>query len=221
MVYDNQTYLKAQCEFVLTEEQFEEYVFLSDFMSKKKRISITLVFCFLVILALAFVSVAIKMPALVLVMVYLLFGAIIVVSLISLILKKPPFRFLRYQEEYICTIYKNALGISPIASVISCSFILTRDSMIFQTGDYEIISSPLAIQWVACKHDLVVVGCIDGSKSLSGTYIFGDGNHYKAVPAMVFLKSKLEGMDPDELIAILEEYAKKPKRPLPRKDAWK
>lgn len=135
--------------------------------------------------------------------------------------KQPPWWGWRYQVNLLTEMYSEALGFPLIDSERKYRFETYDDTIQFITSGRTLRAPFEDIRWVEKKGDLVIIGYLDGDKSLLNPLFNSTRPHYKAVPAMVFHASKLEGMDPDELIAILEEYAKKPKRPLPRKDAWK
>lgn len=174
-------------------------------------------------LSLIVICIVVEPPMIYMVFPFVFIGVFALASIVSLVTKRPPFWNMEFQRKEIFRIYNEALGWPEPGENRNCSFFYSQYSIIFRIDDAELRRSLEEIRWVVQKGDLVVVGILDGSKSLTCATYFaeGDGIHYKAVPAAAFLKSKLEGMDPDELIAILEEYAKKPKRPVNRKEAWK
>lgn len=214
--YTDESIASSYCDFALSIEVFEEYASISDYMSKRRKEAWLLVLCLLPVLFIfAFCCMASFFPppmVIFLVLCFLPFPAII----ISLISKRPPYWWFKPQANGIVRIYKEALGYRASEEVSECKFAVNSAGLAFATERREIRIPLDEVCWVRQNGDLVVVGCFDGWNSLTNATMGSRENHYEACPAAAFLKSKLKGMDSDELIGFLKECAKKPKPPNPR-----
>ncbi len=215
--------LYATSIFHFTEMDYKQYIATADYMSKRKRLRALLVFliCSLLFVIPFLWSISVSSSrgyVLLLIILFLIPSPAIIISNIK---KQPPWWGWGYQVNQLTEMYSEALGFPPNESEKEYCFEVYDDSIQFITSGRTTRASYEDIRWVEKKGDLVIIGYLDGAKSLLNPFFAGNEPHYKAVPAMAFHASKLEGMDSDELIAILEEYAKKPKRPVTRKDAWK
>ncbi len=211
----------AFCDYALTDVQFEEYVATADYMSKRKILLGLLLFLIgYFLLAIPFLW-AIGFPRGYLLAIIIIFLIPSPAVIIANAKKQPPWWGWGYQVNLLTETYSEALGFPLDCLAKKYRFEIHGDILQFVTVNRTLQAKIEEIRWVEKKGDLIIVGVLSGDKSLLNPLFNSTRPHYKAVPAMVFHASKLEGMDPDELIALLKEYAKKPKRPLPRKDAWK
>ena len=204
------------CSVCLSGESFVDYASISDYMAKRRK-TIWLLICGLLSgLCLSFYLFIAGMPIAIVVACALLFLAIIISFIVSLVCAKPPWWWIRYQRQGIVRIYKESLGYKENEEIKECKFNVNQGGLSFATERREIKIPLDEVRWVKQKGDLVVVGCFDGWNSLTNATMGSREDHYEACPAAAFLKSKLKGMAPDELIRLLKECAKKLKPPNPR-----
>lgn len=209
---------RAQCDGILTDDDFLIYVATSDYMSKRNKLRCILIivsiFCIVIYPALWVIC---GPSGYILVLELIIVWAIPVI-IIALVKKQPAFWGTDYQTNVLLKMYSEALGLKPDDSDRRFRFQIVGDTLSFTTFRREIAAPLQEVRWVRQVGDLVIVGCLYVSRALvSPLNMRKDEDHYKPVPAAAFFKSKLEGMDSDELIALLEEYAKMPKPPLARK----
>lgn len=213
----NQHSVLVACDGEFTKEAFKDYVAISDYMSKQKKFKRLLIALFIYGILIIPILWIIGFPNIIIAIIAIFIYTYLLAFAIAIIRKKPVWWGTRYQTNQLIKLYSESLGYSPNNVQRKFHFEVSNDAARFKTATKE-FSIPLnSIYWIREIDDLVIIGFLNGAKSYVNPLFSNEIQHYKAVPAAAFLKSKLEGMDPDELIALLEEYAKKPKPPLSRK----
>ncbi len=227
MALQNSHNLVASCEFSFTEEDFEEYVKVSDYMAKRRihRRNIILLLIFigfylwLAIFAGLFND---RFLALLLGVLFSLFFFATIFYSIMPIARKPLGWMFRTGRTDLIRMYKDALGYSPDATEMPCMLQIEGNSLLLKTTYDAIDTSMDRILWVKQHGDMVIAGCFSGTKSFQFVLApHGSPPINKPVPAIAFVASKLKGADPDAFIAHLKECAKKPKPPEIRYQTWK
>ncbi len=213
---------RTRCDGILTDDDFLVYVATSDYMSKRGKLRCILIVVSIVCFAIYPAIWVICGPSGYVLVLELIIIWAIPVLIFALAKKQPAFWGTDYQTNVLLKMYSEALGLRPDDPDRRFRFQVIGDALSFTTFRREIVAPLQEVRWVRQVGDLVIVGCLFVPRALvSPLNTRKDEDHYKAVPAAAFLKSKLQGMDPDELVALLEEYAKSPKRPKSRKAAWK
>lgn len=213
--------LMAHCAFQLSEEELIEYVSISDYAAKRGKVLFLIIISFVVPIPILAFWAAIGTP-----IQYIIVFAVCMLCqlpslLLSIVTKRPPLWQFRFQRRNIVEMYKEAFGYQRDEEISELMFMVEDGELTFGT-ERRMLRVPLDwVRWVRRSGDLVVVGCLNGWSTLTSP-IMGptDRNHYEPCPAAAFLASRLEGMDADELIGILKQYAKKPKPIKWRNATW-
>lgn len=212
---------KAHCSFHLSEEELIEYISISDYAAKRGKVLFSLILSIVIVMPILILSAFIGFP----IQFTIAFAFFTLYQfpfyLLSLVTKRPPLWQFRFQRRGIVAMYKEAFGYKRDEEVSEWEFIIEDEELAFGT-ERRMLRVPLDwVRWVRRSGDLVVVGCLNGWSTLTSA-ILGptDRNHYEPCPAAAFLASRLEGMDADELIGILKQYAKKSKPIKWRNATW-
>ncbi len=203
----------AYCDFFLEGHTFMDYVAICDYMSKRKiyrdvfiaGITIDCLFLGISIALNAFTEVTVLLSSLL--AIWMLNYAIALSS------KTPLWWWTNATRDHCQSKYKEALGYGygSYRLRLECRFECTDKDVTFSTQTRKLTVPLDEILWVRRIGNLVVVGLSDWFRSFnvgsSFTYMTSNG----AILGAAFLASKLEGMEPEELISFLEVYAKKAK----------
>lgn len=202
----------ASCDFCFTEKQFLEYVRICDFMSKWKMWASVLVCSVFFIMVFGSISYFIMHSIETFIGITALFWLFLLILSICLIRREPPLWFTPIPKSRPIELYGKALGIFPFPTEAKMLFRLQDGRIYLITPDGGIEAPLQDVRWVRKAGDLVIIGCLDDSKSIIDPFSTGNVNFYRAIPGIAFLASKLEGMDPEELIALLEGCARQHRR---------
>lgn len=154
-----------------------------------------------------------NLPAPLLVIFFIVFFYTVPGYIVSFVTRKPPLWWIRSQREEILEIYKRALGFLPGTEIFKATFAIRDGRLSFRTNRNEIVIPLDEVRWVRRSGDLVVVGCFNGWSSVHSPVLsLQSGPHYKPCLAAVFMASKVEGMDSNELMTFLSRCVKKRKR---------
>ncbi len=204
--------LRARCSFSFTRELFLEYSRICDFMSKWKKWfaqSIVILYVILFFLLLVMLMGAPAWTSLFVSWLPILLALSFVVALIT---QSPPLWPWKRKQRGIMRMYAERLGFDEPGSDGHC-ITWFEDGFLGMESEVAMMEVPIDdVRWVRQSGDLVIVGCLSGAKSFVSPIFSREVQHYKAVPAAAFLKTKLEGMDPDELVEALQPYVRQHRR---------